>query len=65
LVLATGFFIYLFSTMDNLFYFGLLTGFTISMAFVACVVMAPALMVLFVRAQRFAVAATQAKEVFE
>ena len=29
LVLAAGFFIYMFASMNNLFYFGLLTGFTI------------------------------------
>lgn len=44
-VLATGFFLYLFSTMSNLFNFGLLTGFTIIMALFADFLLAPALMV--------------------
>ena len=44
IVLATGFFLYLFSTMSNLFNFGLLTGFTIIMALFADFLLAPALM---------------------
>ncbi len=44
IVLATGFFLYLFSTMSNLFNFGLLTGFTIIMALLADFLLAPALM---------------------
>jgi predicted RND superfamily exporter protein len=44
IVLATGFFLYMFSTMSNLFNFGLLTGFTIIMALLADFLLAPALM---------------------
>ena len=44
IVLATGFFLYMFSTMSNLFNFGLLTGFTILMALLADFLLAPALM---------------------
>jgi len=46
LTLSTGFFIYMLSSMTNLFLFGLLTGFTILVAFIADVVLAPALMAL-------------------
>jgi predicted RND superfamily exporter protein len=49
LVLSAGFFIYMLATMNNLFYFGLLTGLTIILAFLADVVLAPALMVLVAR----------------
>jgi predicted RND superfamily exporter protein len=45
-VLASGFFIYMFATMTNLFYFGLLTGITIILAFLADAMLAPALMVI-------------------
>lgn len=45
-VLSTGFFIFTFSTMKNLFDFGLLTSFTIMMALVADYFIAPALMVI-------------------
>ncbi len=45
-VLSIGFFIFMFATMDNLFYFGLLTGFTIIMALLADYFIAPALMVI-------------------
>ncbi len=44
IVLASGFFLYMFSTMSNLFNFGLLTGFTILMALLADFLLAPALM---------------------
>jgi len=44
IVLATGFFLYMFSNMSNLFNFGLLTGFTILMALLADFLLAPALM---------------------
>ena len=46
LVLSAGFFIYMFSSMQNIFDFGLLTGFCILTAFLADVLLAPALMVL-------------------
>ena len=49
LVLSAGFFIYMFATMHNLFYFGLLTGLTIILAFLADVILAPALMMLVAR----------------
>ena len=45
-VLAIGFFLFMFSSMNNIFRFGLLTGFTIVMALVADYFVAPALMVL-------------------
>ncbi len=46
IVLSTGFFIYMFASMNNLFNFGLLTGFTILMALLADFLLAPALMTL-------------------
>ena len=46
IVLSLGFFIFVFATMNNLFFFGLLTAFTIAMALVADYLLAPALMVL-------------------
>jgi predicted RND superfamily exporter protein len=49
LVLSTGFFLYMLASMRVLFYFGLLTGFTIIVAFLADVILAPALMALAVR----------------
>ncbi len=49
LVLSIGFFIYMFATMNNLFYFGLLTGITIILALVANFFLAPALMALIYR----------------
>jgi predicted RND superfamily exporter protein len=52
LVLSTGFFIYMLSSMHNLFNFGLLTGFTIIMAFLGDVILAPALMALATRPRR-------------
>lgn len=63
MVLSTGFYLYLFSSMDNLFYFGLLTGTTIMMALIACVVMAPALMVFVHARRRVPVASAQPTEV--
>jgi predicted RND superfamily exporter protein len=45
-VLASGFFIYMLSTMSNLLNFGLLTATTIILAFVADLMFAPALMAL-------------------
>jgi len=43
-VLSIGFFLYMFSSLSNLFNFGLLTGFTIIMALLADFFIAPALM---------------------
>ena len=48
LVLATGFFLYTMASMENLFFFGLLTGFTILTAFLADIFLAPALLALVV-----------------
>jgi predicted RND superfamily exporter protein len=48
-VLSLGFFIYMFSTLDNLTFFGVLTGFTILIAFLADVTISPAVMTLFMR----------------
>ncbi len=47
LVLSSGFFIYMFASLGNLFYFGLLTGITILLALCADLILAPALMVLY------------------
>ncbi len=52
LVLSTGFFIFMFASMDNLFRFGLLTGSTIIFAFLADVLLAPALMALVARPRK-------------
>ncbi|MDH4225259.1 MAG: efflux RND transporter permease subunit [Deltaproteobacteria bacterium] len=46
LVLVTGFFIYTFSSMNNLFYFGWLTGITLAIALLADIQLSPALMTL-------------------
>ena len=46
IVLSIGFFIFIFSDMNNLLNFGLLTAFTILMALLADYLVAPALMVL-------------------
>lgn len=46
IVLSSGFFIYMFATMKNLFYFGLITGITIITALLADLFVAPALMAL-------------------
>lgn len=45
-VLSMGFFIFMFASMYNIFYFGLLTGITIIMALLADYFIAPALMIL-------------------
>jgi predicted RND superfamily exporter protein len=63
LVLSAGFFIYMFATMNNLFYFGLLTGLTIILAFLADVILAPALMMLVARPAKLAVDGRQKMEV--
>lgn len=46
LVLSGGFFVYIASSMQNLVYFGLLTGFTILTAMIADFILLPALMVV-------------------
>jgi predicted RND superfamily exporter protein len=51
-VLSAGFFIYMGSSMPTLFRFGLLTGSTIILAFLADVVFAPALMALVARPRK-------------
>lgn len=48
-VLSTGFFIFMFATMHNLFNFGLLTGLAIITALFADFVLAPAIMVLIAK----------------
>jgi predicted RND superfamily exporter protein len=49
IVLAAGFFIYMFATMKNLYYFGMITGITVITALLADLVVAPALMALVSR----------------
>jgi hypothetical protein len=49
LVLCTGFFLYMFSSMQNVFQFGFLTGLCLILALLANVLLAPALMVLVTR----------------
>ena len=56
LVLSSGFFLYMLASMNNLFYFGLLTGFTIIVAFLADLILAPALMALVIRPRGIEVA---------
>ena len=51
LVLSSGFFIYMLASMQNLFYFGLLTGLTILLAFLCDVILAPALITLSMRGE--------------
>ena len=57
LVLSSGFFLYMLASMNNLFYFGLLTGFTIIAAFLADLILARALMALVIRPRGVEVAA--------
>jgi predicted RND superfamily exporter protein len=52
IVLSSGFFIFVFATMNNLLNFGILTSFTILMALVADYLVAPALMVLVNRPKK-------------
>ena len=49
LVLSTSFFLYMLASMRVMSYFGLLTGITIIVAFLADVILAPALLTLTVR----------------
>jgi len=46
-VLSLGFFVYLFAVMNNLFYFGLLTGITVLLALLADFIFLPALIIFF------------------
>ena len=57
IVLAAGFLIYAFSTLENLVNLGVFTAFAIATAFLADVLVAPALMVLFQRRPRHSPAA--------
>lgn len=50
-VLSTGFFIFMFASMNNLFNFGLLTGLTIVTALLADFLLAPALMTLMAKSR--------------
>jgi hypothetical protein len=52
LVLSSGFFVYMFASMRNLFNFGLLSGFTILVACVAELLLTPALLTLLSRLPR-------------
>jgi predicted RND superfamily exporter protein len=52
LVLATGFLVYTLATMQILFYFGALTGLTITLAFLADLILTPALVTLALRGER-------------
>ncbi len=52
MVLTAGFLIYAFATLENLVNFGVFTAFAIATAFLADVLVAPALMVLFQRKPR-------------
>jgi len=63
LVLSSGFFLYMLASMNNLFYFGLLTGFTIIAAFLADLILAPALMALVIRPRGVEVASAPEMEV--
>jgi len=49
IVLSLGFFIFMFASMNNLFYFGLLTGLAIVFALAADLLLSPALMALMYR----------------
>ena len=48
LVLSTGFFIFTLASLNNIFFFGLLTGLAILLAFLADLILAPALMAVVV-----------------
>ena len=63
LVLSSGFFLYMLASMNNLFYFGLLTGFTIIAAFLADLILAPALLALVIRPRGVEVASALEMEV--
>ena len=48
-VLSIGFFVLMFASMNNVFYFGMLTGITILLALLADFLIAPALMAIFIK----------------
>jgi len=48
-VLSIGFFVLMFASMNNVFYFGMLTGITILLALLADFLLAPALMAIFIK----------------
>jgi predicted RND superfamily exporter protein len=52
LVLCCGFFSYMLAELNNLFYFGMLTGLAIALAFIADVIVSPALVVLATRGKQ-------------
>ena len=52
IILCAGFLVYLFASMANLYYFGILATFAIAAAFLADVLLAPALLLLFRRPLR-------------
>jgi predicted RND superfamily exporter protein len=62
IVLSSGFFIYMLASMQNLFYFGLLTGLTILLAFLCDVILAPALITLTLRREESRVVEPQRME---
>ena len=49
LVLVTGFWLFMFGTMTNIFYFGLLTGVTLIFALLSDFLLAPAMLELVIR----------------
>jgi hypothetical protein len=49
MVLITGFWLFMFATLNNLFYFGLLTGMTLVIALAADLLFAPAMLTLLAR----------------
>jgi predicted RND superfamily exporter protein len=50
-VLSIGFFVLMFASMNNVFYFGMLTGITIFLALLADFLLAPALLTLAIKLQ--------------
>jgi predicted RND superfamily exporter protein len=49
LVLVTGFWLFMLATMNNVFYFGLLTGVALILALLSDFLLAPALLTLVIR----------------
>lgn len=52
LVLVTGFWLFMFASLNNLFNFGLLTGIALLMALLADFLLAPAMLVVLEQLQR-------------
>lgn len=52
LVLTAGFWLFMLATLNNVFYFGLLTGLTLLLAFLADVILAPALLTVATRSHK-------------